>query len=376
MIKFFTFSFFVQILRDFFRIRSLPSNRKLINFLRSEKIIFADVGATGNPKGVWREAQPYSKFILFDPDPRASMTSTFDITTVFPVGLWSEKGIVTLSLAVNPEASTCFKFNSDFFGDFVIADSNMSVGEVQILVDCMDNVLSIDNLWPDFIKVDAEGADLEILKGAESILTKNCFGVFVEVSFANRHKEAPFFGDIDKFLRDRNLILMDIFPERWIRKNNISGLFTRHQVVWCDALFVISTAEFLRRMELEDLLTRKKIFSKFLFILMLYQLHDYAYEIIDKSYQNGLIAYEDVFEAHNLLESALGNASGNIFRLVVSIFLSSLGVILFLPFQPIWKNNLLFFKIQFGEFCNLFLRYSMRRYGGCIVDPVNPSSRL
>jgi FkbM family methyltransferase len=372
-------SFLFQIelsIRDFFRIRTLPSKRELQKFLGSERVILADVGATGNPKGVWREAEVYSRFILFDPDPRASIVASVDTTTVFPGGLWSGKGQKTLTLAANPEASTCFNFNSDVLDEFLNADLNRSVGEVQISVDTMDNVLSSGNLWPDFIKVDAEGADLEILKGAENALAKNCFGVFVEVSFAERHKGAPLFGEIDKFLRERNFILMDIFPERWIRKNNVTGIFTRHQVVWGDALFVISRAEFLRRMGLVDSSTRRSMFAKFLFILMLYQLYDYADEIIEQSYKNSLITHVDELEAKKLLESAMGNATGNIFRLVTSIILSSFGLVLFLPVQRRWQNNLLFFRIQFGELCNVLLRFSMRRYDGCVADPVNPSSRL
>lgn len=104
-------------------------------------------------------------------------------------------------MAANPEASTCFNFNSDILDDILNADLNRSVGEVQISVDTMDNVLSFGNLYPNFIKVDAEGADLEILTEAENALAKNCFGVFVEMSFAERHKGAPLFGEIEKFLR-------------------------------------------------------------------------------------------------------------------------------------------------------------------------------
>jgi hypothetical protein len=39
-----------QSIRDFFRIKALPKKNALKNFLRSEYIILADVGATGNPQ--------------------------------------------------------------------------------------------------------------------------------------------------------------------------------------------------------------------------------------------------------------------------------------------------------------------------------------
>ncbi len=62
-----------QSVRDMFRIRTLPNNKMLRRFMGSEFLLLADVGATGNPKGVWREAKQFANFILFDPDPRASM---------------------------------------------------------------------------------------------------------------------------------------------------------------------------------------------------------------------------------------------------------------------------------------------------------------
>lgn len=365
-----------QSIRDLFRIRTLPNKKMLRRFMNSELLLIADVGATGNPKGVWREAQEFSKFILFDPDPRASMKSSGRFSVVYPVGLWSEQGQKTLSLAVNPEASTVYQFNDDFLNDFSNASLNKAVAEQLISVDSMDNVLGPSRQWPDFIKVDAEGADLEILKGAERCLQQNCLGIFIEVSFAERHKGSAFFGETDNFLRGRNFMLMDLYPERWVRVNRISRLFSRHQVVWGDALYVLNRNEFLRRIRDAEAPERRDMFIKFLFVLLLYQLHDYADEIIKYSYKDGLITAKDEKEARQILDSAMDNGPANIARLVISIVLSSFGLLLFLPVKQLWRNNLLFLRVQSGELCNIALRFSTRRYEGCVVDQVNPSSRL
>ncbi len=290
--------------------------------------------------------------------------------------MWFEQAQKTLSLAKNPEASTIYKFNDDVLNDFSNADLHKVVSEEVISVDSMDNILSPSEKWPDFIKVDAEGADLDILKGAGKCLNKNCLGVFVEVSFVERHKGAGFFGDTDKFMRERNFQLMDLFPERWVRANKISRIFTRHQIIWGDALYMINRNEFLRRLKATEPHKRRSMFFKFLFVLMLYQLHDYATEIIKYSYKEKLITEQDEMDARHALDSAMDNATLNIVRLLVSIILASIGLLLFIPVNHLWRNNLLFFRVQFGELCNIVLRFSTRRYEGCVVDPVNPSSRL
>jgi len=45
-----------KIIRQMFAIRSLPNKSLLRQFMGDVLINFIDVGATGNPKGVWREA--------------------------------------------------------------------------------------------------------------------------------------------------------------------------------------------------------------------------------------------------------------------------------------------------------------------------------
>lgn len=365
-----------ELIRDLFRIRNLPRKRLLREFMGSERLLLADVGDTGNPKGVWREAKEFCSFILFDPDPRASLQSSDQQASVYPAGLWSTRATKTLSLAVNPEASSVFPFNDELLADFLNAPSHKVVGQQEIVLDSMENVLCPGAQLPDFIKVDAEGADLDILKGAERYLRQSCLGVFIEVSFAERHKGAPFFSETDTFMRSHNFHLMDLYLERWVRANNVSRLFSRPQLIWGDALYVVSRQEFMHRLRTAEPGMRWGLFAKFLFVLLLYQLHDYAYEIISHSHAEGLITKEEANAAKRLSDSAMANAPANIARLGISIILSSVGIILLMPVKRLWRENLLFLRIQFGELVNVVQRFSAHRYPGIVADPADPSARL
>jgi FkbM family methyltransferase len=365
-----------ELIRDLFRIRTLPRKRLLRKFMGSERLLLADVGATGNPKGVWREAKEFSSFILFDPDPRARLQSPDQRSSVYPVGLWSSRTTKTLSLAVNPEASSVFRFNDECLDDFLNAPLHKVVAQQAVVLDSMENVLGPSGQLPDFIKVDAEGADLEILKGAERYLRQSCLGVFIEVSFAERHKGAPFFSETDIYMRSHNFHIMDLYLERWVRANNVSRLFSRHQLIWGDALYVVSRQEFLHRLRAAEPGMRRGLFAKFLLVLLLYQLHDYADEIIRHSHAEGLITEEETKAAKRISDSAMANGPANLARLAISIILSFVGMILLIPVKHLWQDNLLFLRIQFGELVNTAQKFSAHRYKGCIADPVDPSARL
>lgn len=53
--------------------------------------------------------------------------------------------------------------------------------------------------WPDLIKLDVEGYELEVLKGAIQCMTE-CKGLILEVSFFERHVGQPLFDEVVHFL--------------------------------------------------------------------------------------------------------------------------------------------------------------------------------
>ncbi len=60
-----------------------------------------------------------------------------------------------------------------------------------------------------FLKMDVQGAELNVLKGA-SILLKDIEFILVEVSLLSYNKGAPQFADIVSFLNSSNFVLFDI----------------------------------------------------------------------------------------------------------------------------------------------------------------------
>lgn len=62
----------------------------------------------------------------------------------------------------------------------------------------------------DILKLDVEGYELEVLKGAENMLS-NVRVIMTEVWFSDGYESAPYFSDIDIYLREHGFALLNIY---------------------------------------------------------------------------------------------------------------------------------------------------------------------
>lgn len=67
---------------------------------------------------------------------------------------------------------------------------------------------------PDYLSIDTQGTELEILQGGLETLTKNVLAVFVEVGFAPTYEGQPMFSALEAFLRAQGFALasLEVFP--------------------------------------------------------------------------------------------------------------------------------------------------------------------
>jgi FkbM family methyltransferase len=94
---------------------------------------------------------------------------------------------------------------------------------------------------PDLIKIDVQGAELDILKHACRAL-ESALVIESEVEFIPLYRDQPLFGDLQVYLRDHGLQLhklIDIAGRsfRPFKRNNNEYAATS-QVLWADAIFV------------------------------------------------------------------------------------------------------------------------------------------
>jgi len=62
---------------------------------------------------------------------------------------------------------------------------------------------------PDFIKIDTQGYELEILKGSQKAMTSAEF-ILLEVSFLDIYKNCPLAADVIRFMQENGFVIYDI----------------------------------------------------------------------------------------------------------------------------------------------------------------------
>jgi len=100
----------------------------------------------------------------------------------------------------------------------------------------------------DFLKLDVQGAELDVCRGARRLLDDDILVVHTEVEFIPLYAGQPLFADIDRELRDRGFLFhrftgaaaRTFLP---LRLKASSGVL-RGQFVWADAVFVKSFLRF------------------------------------------------------------------------------------------------------------------------------------
>lgn len=70
---------------------------------------------------------------------------------------------------------------------------------------------------PDFIKLDTEGTELQVLHGAGDLLAAGCLGVISEIKFLPFAANTTSFADLDSLLRQRGFVLFDLQTARTTR---------------------------------------------------------------------------------------------------------------------------------------------------------------
>lgn len=166
--------------------------------------------------------------IGFEPDQRdfAQLESSTR-RRYFPVALWERSEPVTLYCSRGGGKSSLLRPRPETFHAFPEPERLETVDEVPIpaeRVQSLDRVLSDDGVdHVDFIKLDTQGTELPILRGASTTLA-TAVGLKVEVEFVELYEGQPLFADVDAFLRAAGFQLMDLQRGYWKRNGHTAFL--------------------------------------------------------------------------------------------------------------------------------------------------------
>jgi FkbM family methyltransferase len=248
-------------------------------------LTLVDVGASGGIASQWKRHRLYLRVIGFEPDPRAFenlSSQNLPQTQFFKVALHSLSGTVPFYLTRKQETSSCFLPNRDFLDRFHKPNRFDVINETTLTCEPLDKLLHKSGTRDvDFIKSDTQGAELDILTGASSLLAETVFGLELEVAFAPIYEKSPLFADIDIFLRKFGFSLIDLRTVSWKRTVGKKVGNPKGQLVYADALYFREPIRFQALLNnLESEAARSKLLRAFC-VCQIYGYLDYALELID-----------------------------------------------------------------------------------------------
>lgn len=262
-------------------------------------IILLDVGASGGVQRIWRKAKEFLQVVGFEPDKRAfdGLRKTEDRSQKFiNEALHSFEGTAKLNFAKKQTCSSVFAPNFSLISQFPDADRYSIVDTSDIHVRPLTkNILSKNNIKDaDFLKLDTQGCDLDILKGATEVVDRYLFGIEVEVEFSPIYINQPLFSDVDIFLQEHGFQLFDLKRYYWKREVNNSFSNKKGQIIFADALYFKTYESLYNSIIGMDVSLRKIKILKALSICLIYNKVDYAAYLADRANRDGILDSADL----------------------------------------------------------------------------------
>ncbi|MFM8949052.1 MAG: FkbM family methyltransferase, partial [Acidimicrobiaceae bacterium] len=149
----------------------------------------------------------------------------------------------------------------------------------------LDSALA-SKIQPDFLKLDTQGSELDILHGATASL-QNCLGLEVEVEFREMYQSQPLFGDLSKFLLDNDFDFVDFVAFGKWERSRPDGLRTfLGELIHADALFLRSPES---AVGLAKKLNDPELIRRYLALLFIYLRSDMMRATLKLAFDQGLV---------------------------------------------------------------------------------------
>lgn len=164
----------------------------------------------------------------------------------------TDETTISLNLYKHPGGhSAFFPQTGNFYWDVLRPSSGLIVGTSQVAVSTLDEIVSkhfpILGRTGDFLKIDVEGAEIEVLKSASYLLSK-VVGIRIEVLFNSLYENMePTFGAVDVLLRRQGFTLLRYeFPTTaYAPFSNFRGQNSYGAIIGADGIYIRNISSIL-----------------------------------------------------------------------------------------------------------------------------------
>ncbi len=322
-------------------LKNIEQNTKLTNTLvrqktfDDDKFIIIDVGARGGFRKQWRAFNDQFQIIGFEPDlkecTRLNKKYKSSQHKFYPIALSKTAGKRKFYITNYPASSGFYKPNMEFYKRLP-SEKNMSIRKiVTIKTITLDSFLKKNKTSKiDFIKLDIEGAELDVLKGAKEILKKSVFGLSIEISFNPLHINRPTFSQLDSLLSSLGFTFFDLSMYRYGRRGLSPNLFSKKtsptefgQAIIGQAVYLKDAVSQMQKLGWRKFWNEKRILKLASFMEII-KLQDCAVELLQEAEKKGVLEKYQSQAYINLLTPTINGRVVNYNQYLSSLkFLSS-----------------------------------------------------
>lgn len=227
--------------------------------IASSKINFHYIGGRAGAYGPFF-IKAYSSemiFHIYDGDPDCldqisadPVLAPFDFN-VKPVIFGKTNGPIGININYDPFTSSCLDLNDevaggycvqDPIGDYVMGEACRTVRRLEGPGRTLDDVTAENGCGIDFLTMDTQGSELDILMGGPEAVKRQMVGFISEVEFEEIYRDQPLFGDIHAWARRQGFRLIDLktAPVDWSRHRSPIGWRGEGAALFGDALYLKS----------------------------------------------------------------------------------------------------------------------------------------
>ena len=217
-------------------------------------INYLDVGAMGGDQLVPTGMRRYFRYIAVEPSPMEAQKLLnclddnsghgFSSVEIIARALWSYKCVKPLYLYSQATNSSFLLPNEDFVRRYRMEEKWSVVGSVPVEAVRYDEYTAdtdgerIDYI-PDFIKLDTQGSEMEVLRGVGEENLNKVLAIHCEVSFFEIYKNQALFSEIEFFLRQYGLSFYGFMTsfKRGTKNVDPRRHLTDERLMYADAIF-------------------------------------------------------------------------------------------------------------------------------------------
>jgi len=176
-----------------------------------DKTVVVDVGARYGMHPSWRAYSGPLRYIMFEPDHDESerLKNNLDADTY---------DVIEAALGAKKENKTFHLLKHRGLSSFLVPDLNSEClpgqaeieEKISIQLNKLDAIADKKSMKVDFIKVDTEGTEHDVLVGSKNQLEQNIIGVRCSCNFQPCFHDQKLFSETHDFLLDKKFILLNL----------------------------------------------------------------------------------------------------------------------------------------------------------------------